>query len=53
MPMLVNFRDGSAYTDLDICHQVGLPEDGATVAQVQQANGPLEPLSRVTFLLHA
>jgi ABC-type bacteriocin/lantibiotic exporter with double-glycine peptidase domain len=37
MAMLVNFRDGSSFTDLDICRQVGLPEDGATVQQVQQA----------------
>ena len=37
MAMLVNFRDGTSYTDLDICQKVGLPEDGATVEQVQQA----------------
>ncbi|HVU92246.1 MAG TPA: papain-like cysteine protease family protein [Jatrophihabitans sp.] len=37
LAMIVNYRDGTSWDDHTLCEHLGMPEDGATVAQVDQA----------------
>lgn len=37
MAMIVNYRDGTSYDDHTLCDHLGMPKDGATVQQVDQA----------------
>jgi ABC-type bacteriocin/lantibiotic exporter with double-glycine peptidase domain len=37
LAMIVNYRDGTSWDDHTLCEHLGMPEDGATVSQVDQA----------------
>jgi peptidoglycan hydrolase-like protein with peptidoglycan-binding domain len=40
--MIINYRDGSTFDDHTLCDHVGLPKDGATVEEVNQALGKVD-----------